>query len=117
MKIEEMVRLLVGEELALVVPPCGSKVPRPAREVRRRIVEQLQKVIRSTWDADSSRPEDRSAFIHEKMRQRAIIQSGQQHLEVNVVAAKYPERASLALPNPLPGDVRRWLGSGNAGFT
>ena len=63
LKIEEMVRLLVGDELVLVVPPANRKVPRPARDARRRIVADFQRVIASTWDADSVGPEDREAFI------------------------------------------------------
>ena len=77
LKIEEIVRLLVGDELVLVVPSSSSKVPRPAREARRRVVADLQKVIASTWDADNAAPQDRDAFINSKIQQRTIIQSGQ----------------------------------------
>ena len=72
LKIEEIVRLLVGDELVLVVPPSNSKVPRPAREARRRVVADLQKVIASTWDADNVTPQDRDAFMSCDCRPRKM---------------------------------------------
>ena len=73
-------------------------------------------MIASTWDADNVTPQDRDTFINSEMQQKTIIQSGQEHLEFNVIVSSYPERASLTLPNPLPGNVRRWLGTGNTGL-
>ena len=118
LKMMECLKVLIGSEITVVVPPTSAKEgsPKAAREPRKRILSDFRRVIMSSAPDCLSSHDERQLFIASEMRQRTIHQSGQQHVEFNTRVVNYPERAYLELLNPLDHDIFRMLGNGNAGL-
>ena len=112
----ECVKLLVGSEITVVVPPSSAqlKSPKAARMPRRRIIEDFCRVISET--APSRFGPQRKSFIAKEQQHRTILQSDHPHLEFNARVTNYAERALLELHNPLKHDIARMLGTGNCGL-
>ena len=112
LKMPKVVRLMVGDEVFLMVPPSNHKVPKTDREPRRRLLSEFRKVILSSAPSDARTREDRDKFVNDEYSERTIQQSGAPHIEFNIRVAKYPERSKFSLPNPLKINIDHWLGIG-----
>ena len=114
----ECVKLLVGSEITVVVPPSSAqlKSPKAARMPRRRIIEDFCRVISETAPLESRFGPQRKSFIAKEQQHRTILQSDHPHLEFNARVTNYAERALLELHNPLKHDIARMLGTGNCGL-
>ena len=116
LSIMECLRLLVDEEVVLVIPLVTRNTPHDAREPRRRLRESFGRVVLSASAIHHLSAQEQDAYLDDEFRQRTVQQCGQDHIEFNVKISTYPERALLDQPNPRTSDINRWLGADNAGL-
>ena len=116
LKIPEILRLLIGDEVTIVIPPVHRKLHPEMQSRRNDVLASFRRVILASAVTDNLTPNQVEQLFANEQSQRTVCSGGKSCVEFNVRVRNYPERAKLDLLNPLPNDISHWLGVGNAGL-
>ena len=118
--ITEVVRLRRGDEVTVVVTssPPTSRADRvsASTNARRALLDGFGRVVVAALPCPLASRGDHDLHIDRNLGERTVDQADKPFFEFNIRIANYPERALLALPDPLPIDINHWLGADRAGL-